>query len=406
MSLSKPAWRKRKVDPSPARPAPLETLDDGQLLSLAMADPADRRAFDAVRLLRDSESLRLVASGCSSFACRETAYERLGDAQRAYLMRWLVDPPLTREVITGQGPSSEAKKRVELAVEGLSDPAALRELLASTDDDALKDRALERLGFPPADAELEAITAGTAERLLGQVLAGHVHPSIVLLHRLRGSAKWAPGLESVLDDEAHAPVLLEVLSFLHGQIDRSAWQQFLNKNAPRISRALNKVFDEVTSSKELLRVVYTCERLSLTWHGCANESHVDMLARHMRRYGHHRAYDGSPLQAEHVLKDIYQHGFLQAVQRDAPVQGGRHRIGNRGRHLPGHLGGYVLPGLAGSRQRRACHLFCPRTRSHRPQPYRRPTARVTVAFNGQRCTECRPSYEGSCPPLPQSPDCA
>ena len=189
MSLFKRQRRKRKDDPSPASPAPLETLDDGQLLSLVMADPADRRALDAVRLLRDSESLRLVASGCSSFACREIAYERLGDAQRAYLMRWLVDPMLTRDVIMGQGPSSEAKKRVELAVEGLSDPVVLRELLALTDDDALKVRALEKLGFPPPDEELEAMAAGTADRLLGQVLAGHVHPNIVLLHRLRGSEK-------------------------------------------------------------------------------------------------------------------------------------------------------------------------------------------------------------------------
>ncbi|MBN1461017.1 MAG: hypothetical protein JXA57_15930 [Armatimonadetes bacterium] len=314
MSLLRPAWRKHRDATSPASPAPLETLDDGQLLSLAMADPADGRALAAVRHLRDSESLRLVAGECSSLACREAAYERLGDAQRAYLMRWLVDPGLTREVILGQGLSSADKKRIELAVEGLTDPAALRELIALTDDDALKARALEKLGYPLPDAsdgELDAIAAETAERLLANVLAGHVHPSIVLLHKLRGSAKWVPGLERVLDDEAYAPAFLGVLSFLRGKTDDPDWQRFINKNAPKISVVLKRVLDEVTSSKELLEVVSTCGYLLLAWHGCVNESHVDMLAQHMQRYGLHRDYDGSPLQAEHVLKDIYDHGFLQ-----------------------------------------------------------------------------------------------
>jgi hypothetical protein len=74
---------------------------------------------------------------------------------------------------------------------------------------------------------------------------------------------------------------------------------------------LKRVFDEVTSSKEVLRVVRDCDYLSLAWHACVNESHVDMLAQHMRRYGQYREYDGSPLAAEHVLKDIYDHGFLR-----------------------------------------------------------------------------------------------
>lgn len=286
MGLFRAPWRKHRDDRDPASPASLVTPADGRLPSPA-------------------------ADEGSSFACREAAYERLGDVQRAYLMRWLVDPALTREVITGRGPSSAAKNLVKQAVDGLTDAAVLRELIALTDDDALKVAALEKLGSPLPDEELEAIAAETAERLLRGVLAGRVHPTIDLLHRLRGAEKWVPGLERVLDDEAYAPALLEVLSFLRGKTDRSDWQRFVKKNASGISRVLKRVFDEVTSPMALLPVVYTCDYLLLAWHACANESHVDMLAQHMQRYGQYREWDGSPLHSEHVLKDIYDHGFLQ-----------------------------------------------------------------------------------------------
>ncbi len=306
------AWRKRQNDPSLAAPVPLDTLDDGQLLSLVLLDSTHHRAPEAVRLLKDGESLRQVATECPNPACREIAYERLGEPQRVFLTRWLADPDLTHEVIVCQGPSSVAKKRLEEAVSGLTDPAVLRELIVLTNDDALRAKAFEKLGALAPDDELQTIAAEIAERLLEEVLAGpFAHPSIDLLHGLRGSHRWVPGLERVLDDEACAPVLLDVLSFIRFKTDSPGWGRFVRKNAARISRVLTRTFAGATSPYELLRFVRDCEMLELAWHGCVNESHVDMLARHMVRYGMHRDYDGSPMASEGVLEDVYKHGFLQ-----------------------------------------------------------------------------------------------
>ncbi len=50
-------WEDREDEHISATAAPLETLDDGQLLSLVMTGPAGGRSLRAVGLLRDSEGL-------------------------------------------------------------------------------------------------------------------------------------------------------------------------------------------------------------------------------------------------------------------------------------------------------------------------------------------------------------
>ena len=159
MGLVRRTWRKCEDAGTAGSPPSLETADDGQLLSMVMADPPHARALAAVRYFKSSESLRVVAGGCCSLACREAAYERLGDMQHAYLMRWLLAPGLTRAVILGYGPSSEEKRRTERAVAGLSDPAVLRALIAPTEDAAQKVKALEELGAPLPDEQLRTLTA-------------------------------------------------------------------------------------------------------------------------------------------------------------------------------------------------------------------------------------------------------
>lgn len=317
MGLFKTGGKKQKSNKDSTAPAPLETLDDGRLLSLVAADPTHFRALQAVRLLKDGESLRHVATECPNPACREIAYERLGEPQRAFLTRWLADPDLTHDVIVGKGPSTAEKDHIKAAVLGLSDPALLRELIMLTGDDALRAKAFEKLGNLQPDDELLPVAAETAQRLLDRVLAGpFAHPSIDLLHAFRGEAKWVPGLERVLDDEACAPVLLSVLSFMKFKTDPADWKRFVEKNAARISLVLTRKFADATSPKELLDIVRDCEMLALAWHGCLNESHVDMLAQHMVRYGMYRQYDGASMPSEWVLEDVYKHGFLrESIER-------------------------------------------------------------------------------------------
>lgn len=165
-------------------------------------------------------------------------------------------------------------------------------------------------GAGPLDAEAGAPEVETPDMLVDKILAGAVYPNIDVLFDLCGPEETAARLGGVFGDESRSSIVLDVLGFF--QTKGIDWRQYQTE---RTGEILRTIFNDVASSGDVMRLIYRFELKGLDWRECATERTVDMLARHMRRYGMYREYDGYTPFAEVRLKELYDHGYLQEAIR-------------------------------------------------------------------------------------------